>query len=290
MLRHDQGLAEALVEAAGDLAHQLDVLALVVADRHLGRLVGEHVGGHQHRVEEERRRDQLALLRRLVLELGHAVEVAVGGDRGEQPGQLGVLAHVGLAEEDAALGVEAGGEQDRGRVVEPLAQLGRVVGDRDRVQVDDAEDRRLAAVLALDVLADRADVVAEVLAAGGLDAGEDDWGAHGRSLSGAGTGAPRPTSVGLIRRRFEYPPVRGAPVLGARGRARLGRLCGCAVGVSAVAALAGLGGAAAGDCFDFALAGSRSRSRRRCRRRSSGGRRCRCRGGRRRSRRRRRRC
>ena len=60
-LRHDQGLAEALVEAAGDLPHQLDVLALVVADRDLGRAVGEHVGGHQHRVEEERRRGQLAL-------------------------------------------------------------------------------------------------------------------------------------------------------------------------------------------------------------------------------------
>ncbi len=172
-LRHDQGLAEALVEAAGDLAHQLDVLALVVADRHLGRPVGEHVGGHQHRVEEERRRDEF-LLRRLVLELGHAVEIAVRGDRREQPGQLAVLAHVGLAEEDAALRVEAGGEQDRGRVVEPLAQLGRVVGDRDRVQVDDAEDRRVAAILALDVLPDRPDVVAEVLAAGGLDAREDD--------------------------------------------------------------------------------------------------------------------
>ena len=98
----------------------------------------------------------------------------MGGDRGEQPGQLGVLAHVGLAEEDAALGVEPGGEQDRGGVEDALAQVGGVVGDRDRVQVDDAEDRRVAAVLALDVLADRADEVAEMLAAGRLDAGEDD--------------------------------------------------------------------------------------------------------------------
>jgi hypothetical protein len=45
------------------------------------------------------------------------------------------------------------------------------------VQVDDAVDRRIAAVLALHVLQDRPDVVAEVLAPGGLDAGEDD---HGR--------------------------------------------------------------------------------------------------------------
>ena len=126
----------------------------------------------------------------------------MGGDGGEQPGQLGVLAHVGLAEEDAALGVEAGGEQDRGGVVEPLAQLGRVVGDRDRVQVDDAEDRRLAALLPLDVLADRADVVAEVLAAGRLDAGEDDGGAHGRQpiSAEARDGVPLArTSAALIR-------------------------------------------------------------------------------------------
>jgi hypothetical protein len=85
-----------------------------------------------------------------------------------------VLAHVGLAEEDAARRIEPGGEQNRGGVKHPLTQVGRVVGDRDRVQVDDAVDRRVAAVLPLDVLADRADVVAEVLAAGRLDAGEDD--------------------------------------------------------------------------------------------------------------------
>ena len=55
VLGHDQHLAEAGVEALGDVAHQLDVLALVVADRHLVRAVGEHVGGHQHRIEEQRR-------------------------------------------------------------------------------------------------------------------------------------------------------------------------------------------------------------------------------------------
>ena len=97
----------------------------------------------------------------------------MGGDRRQVPGELGVLADVGLAEEDAALGVEAGGEQDRGRVVDAGPQLVGVPRDGDRVQVDDAVDRRVAAVLALDVLADRADVVAEVLAPGGLDAAED---------------------------------------------------------------------------------------------------------------------
>ena len=57
----DQHLAEALVEAPRDLAHELDVLALVVADRHLVGPVGEHVGRLQHRVEEQAGRDQLPL-------------------------------------------------------------------------------------------------------------------------------------------------------------------------------------------------------------------------------------
>ena len=85
---------EALVEAAGDLAGQLDVLALVLADRNLVGLVGEHVRGLQHRIEEEPGGDQLPLLRRLLLELGHAIEVAVGGERRQVPGELAVLPDV----------------------------------------------------------------------------------------------------------------------------------------------------------------------------------------------------
>ena len=122
--------------------------------------VGEHVGRLEHRVEEQPGRDELALLRGLVAELVHAVQLAERGDRAQQPAQLGVLLHVALAEQHAALGVQAGGDEDRGGVVDALAQLARVVGDRDRVQVDDAVDRGVAAVLALDVLPDGPDVVA----------------------------------------------------------------------------------------------------------------------------------
>ena len=146
-------LAEARVEALRDVAHQLEVLALVLADRHLVGAVGQHVGGLQHRVEEQRRRRRARAgppTCRGTGACGSGRRSAVTLD--EQPAQLGVLGHVALAEEDAALGIEPGGEQHRGRVVDALAQLGGVVGHRDRVQVDDAVDR-LAAVLALDVLA-----------------------------------------------------------------------------------------------------------------------------------------
>ena len=188
-LGHHERLAEALVERLRDVAHELDVLALVLPHRHLVGAVGEHVGGHQHRVEEQPRGRALARGARLVAELVHAVELPDRRDARQQPGQLGVLGHVALAEEDAALGVQPGGDQQRRRVARAPAQLLRVVGDRRAVQVDDAVDRRIGLVLALDVVEDRPDVVAEVLAPGGLDAGEDD---HCTRLSAAvGVGRSR---------------------------------------------------------------------------------------------------
>ena len=56
----DERVAEALVEAGGDVAGDLDVLALVVADRHLVGVVEQDVGGHQRRVGEQAGGDELA--------------------------------------------------------------------------------------------------------------------------------------------------------------------------------------------------------------------------------------
>ena len=166
----------------------------------------------QHRVEEQARADQLALRGRLVAELVHAVELAERDDARQQPRQLGVLRHVALAEEDAAVGIEPRGDQDRRRVVRALAQLGRLVRDGHRVQVDDAVDRRVGAVLAGDVLDDRADVVAEVLAPGGLDAGEDDH--RPRSLGA------RPRRRGVRAGRATLPRSPCPPVSGRTATAR----------------------------------------------------------------------
>ncbi len=79
VLGHDEHLlpvAEARVEAPRDVAHQLEVLALVLPHGHLGGAVGEHVGGLQHRVEQQPGGDQLALGQRLVAELVHALQAA----------------------------------------------------------------------------------------------------------------------------------------------------------------------------------------------------------------------
>ena len=51
-------------------------------------------------------------------------EQAHAGDGGEDPGQLGHLGHVGLAEEDGLVGVEAQGEVIQGDVDVCLDEVG----------------------------------------------------------------------------------------------------------------------------------------------------------------------
>ena len=112
--RTSLAVAEARVEAPCDVAHQLQVLALVLTDWHLLGAVGEHIRGLQHRIHQQPGGDELALGDRLVAELVHALQPPELGDAAQQPRQLGVLGDVALAEQDAALGIQAGGEQRRG--------------------------------------------------------------------------------------------------------------------------------------------------------------------------------
>ncbi len=112
-MRDRERLAEALVEALGDVAGQLDVLALVVADRDDLGLVEEDVARHQHRVGEEAGRDEVLALR-LLLELRHPPQLAEARHGAQQPGGLGVRGDVALREDGRAVGVEARGEEHRG--------------------------------------------------------------------------------------------------------------------------------------------------------------------------------
>ncbi len=163
------------------------MLALVVADRHEIGLVEQDVAGHQDRVGEQAGTHELLPLA-LLLELRHPAQLAVARHRRQQPRRLGVRRHVALREHRRALRVEPRREEQRREVERPLAQVGRVVVDRDRVQVDDAEERAPAlgdgAFLRRRVLAEAARPVAEVLRARGLDAGEDP---HAIELTAAPT-------------------------------------------------------------------------------------------------------
>ena len=81
---------EVVVELLRDVAGELQVLLLVVADGHVRRPIGEDVGRHQVRIDVEPDGRVLAVLAGLLLELRHAVEPAEPRDAIEDPGELGV--------------------------------------------------------------------------------------------------------------------------------------------------------------------------------------------------------
>ena len=137
--RHDERLTEALVEALGDVARQLEVLALVVADRHDVGLIEQDVAGHQDRVVEEPGRDEVLALR-LLLELRHPAQLAIRSHGAEQPRGLRMSDDVALDEDGRAVRVESRREQPGRHGQGRFAQDLRIERRRDRVQIDDAEE------------------------------------------------------------------------------------------------------------------------------------------------------
>src|SRR5205085_948543 len=146
-------------------------------------LVEQDVGRHQHRVRIKAQPGVLALLAGLFLELGHPVQPAERGQTAEQPSQLGMGADRALIEDDAALGVDPGGDIGGCDLAGRLAQFVGVLRQGQRVQIDDAEDA-FVIVLQRDPVADRAEIVAEMQIAGRLDARKNS--VHGASIGGMG--------------------------------------------------------------------------------------------------------
>ena len=188
-LRDDEGVTEAAVETDRDVAGELDVLPLVVADGNLGRVVQQDVGDHQHRVVEEPDTDgldaALTRFRGLVLELGHPPQFTEGCHAVEEPGQLGVGPDVALNEQQRSRPVEPGRDEHGGEPTRRLGELGRIPRLRHRVQVDDAEDGLVVAGLGrpgrrlgVDPPSHGAEVVAEMHLTAGFDPGKDPR--HGR--------------------------------------------------------------------------------------------------------------
>ncbi len=169
-VRVDRG-AEIVVEFLRDVARQLEMLLLVLADRNVGRAVDQDVGRHQVRIDVQTDRGVLAVLAGLLLELRHAVEPAHARDAVEHPGELGVLGHLALVEDDVLVRVDAAGDEGGGHLARRLRQLGRILPDRDGVQVDHAIDA-VVALLQRHEFHDGAEIIAEVQVAGRLHAGK----------------------------------------------------------------------------------------------------------------------
>ena len=105
--------AEDEVEAARDLARDLDVRDLVFAHRHVHRPVQQDVGALQQRVAEEAVGGEVLFLQLLLLVLvgRHALEPAERRDHRQQQVQLGVLRHARLDEQRATAGLRPAASQ-----------------------------------------------------------------------------------------------------------------------------------------------------------------------------------
>ena len=171
-LGHDEGLAVAVVEPDGQVPGQLEVLALVVADRDPLGVVEEDVGRHEHRIGEQPGPHRL-LVPALVLELGHPAQLADGGGALEQPGQPGVLGDVALDEQGAHARGRAPppGGLGASRAVRARSD-GGVVVEGQGVEVDDAEEG-VVVVLVGHPVPEGAQVVAEVEVTARLHPGQD---------------------------------------------------------------------------------------------------------------------
>ena len=116
-LRLDEHLAVEVVEPPDDLARELEVRHLILADRHEVRVVDDDVGGLQQRIAEEAEVRQILVgeLLDLLLVGRHALEPRDRRDHLQQQVQLGVLGHERLDEERALLRIDAGARSSRRR-------------------------------------------------------------------------------------------------------------------------------------------------------------------------------
>ncbi len=159
------------VPPAREFARELEVLHLVVTHRHLFGTVQQDVRGHEDGIVEQPGRDALEL-RRLIFELGHALEFAQRSDGIEQPHELGVRRHMRLHKQGGPVGIDSRGQYPDRHVQRALAMQRRVVERTgDGMQVHDAEGCVVFRLQTHPVL-HRAEQVSDVELAGGLNSRE----------------------------------------------------------------------------------------------------------------------
>src|SRR5262249_33119961 len=132
-------VAVAAVEPQCDIPCQLHMLRLVSADRYVVDIVLQDVRGHQDRVRQQRQ-TYVCLTRALLLELDPPLGLAGRGRAFGQIVQLWRGRDVRLDVERRAIGVEAGREQQRRIFQRGRVYLGRLVFERERMQVGDEDE------------------------------------------------------------------------------------------------------------------------------------------------------
>ena len=150
------------------------MLLLILADGHDVAVVDEDVGGHEHWVGEEAGAGDEAA-GGFVFEGMSIFQHRDGGDAAEQPRQFSDFGDVALAKEGRSSWVEAAGEEIESELAAMVAEDDRIVDSGQGVIVSN-EIQGFAFMLQANGGLHHAEIISEVGAACGLDAGEN---AHG---------------------------------------------------------------------------------------------------------------
>jgi len=170
-----------MVEAARDLARELDMRHLILAHRHLVGTVDQDVGALQQRVAKEAvgRKVFLGQLFLLILVGRHPFQPAQRRHHRQQQMQLGVFDHLRLDEQGRFGRINAGRQPVDDHFPGRLLDAERIVVMRgQRVPVGNKE-QAFVFMLQPDPVFQDAVVVAKVQAAGGAHAGENAICVHG---------------------------------------------------------------------------------------------------------------
>ena len=171
------GGGKVIVEFLSDVAGQFQMLFLILAHRNVGRPVGQNIRGHQNRIGVQPNGSLFAVLSGLLLELRHPAQPADPRHAVEDPGQLGVLGNLALIEHDMFLGIDTAGKKCRSHFPDGLREFGRILPERNRMQINDAVDA-VVVPLQSHKLADRSEIVSQMQVAGRLHPRKDPFGHH----------------------------------------------------------------------------------------------------------------
>ena len=147
------------------------MLLLVRADGYDGCVEQQDIGSHQHGVGEETRVDVIGMLGGLVLELGHAVELAHIGEAVQDPCQLRMAGNMALAVDDVLFGIQTGGDIDGGQIKAALAQRSGILTNGDGMHIHHTVEALVFVLRETVEVAQRADIVADGQRTGRLNAG-----------------------------------------------------------------------------------------------------------------------
>ena len=167
--RQLEDLSELLIHFPRQIARNLDVLFLVLADRHDVAVINQNVGRHQHWIAEESyHRSESA--REFVFIGVRAFEQPLRRNGRQNPGQLRDLRYIALFEERSAFGIETGRKKIDRNTPDVFAENVRVAHTGQRVIIGN-EIKRFALILKRDSGPHHAEIIADVQEAARLNAG-----------------------------------------------------------------------------------------------------------------------